>query len=345
MKKVLFITLFLSQILFSQESAIDHAPIGVMADHFHSENEVMISFRQSLMYMEGNILDGNSIQDNEIIEIPHSLSSSPSNLSVVPQDMQMSMSMLGLMYAPSDRLTLMGMAMFMNNSMQLNTYQPMMDRDLIGSFDTNSGGLSSLGIGGLIPIHSNDNSRLHVHVGLEKSSTENQAKGEILTPMNMQMEMILPYGMQIGDGALRFSGSLTYVIKPDSNSVIGIQGFIRKSLKEEEWAFGDQRILNAWYQKSYSQDLSWSTRLEARNQDKISGSNPLITQPIQTAYPHNYGGTSLNLSIGLNKVVSFLPGRHPERIGIEFTIPVYQNKNGIQMKDECNLILGIQKEI
>ena len=345
MKKFFFVSIFLSQALFSQESAIDHAPIGIMADHYHSQDEVMISFRQSVMYMEGNIFDGNSIHDDEIIELPHSLSLSPSNLSVVPQDMRMSMSMLGMMYAPSDRLTLMGMAMFMSNSMNLNTYQPMMTRDLIGTFDTNSSGLASISVGGLIPIQANDNSRLHLHVGLDKSSKDNEIKGEILTPMNMLAEMILPYGMQIGDDAFRFTGSLTYVRQTNNSSVIGFQGLFRKTLKEEAWAFGDQKIFNAWYQKSLSQDLSWSARLELKDQDKISGGNPMIMQPVQTAYTENYGGTILNLSFGINKVISLLPGMHPERIGIEFTIPIYQDKHGIQMKDECSFILGIQKEI
>ena len=45
----------------TNSSAIEHAPIGVMADHFHKKGESMISLRYGSMNMDGNIFNGNKI--------------------------------------------------------------------------------------------------------------------------------------------------------------------------------------------------------------------------------------------------------------------------------------------
>ena len=47
-------------------------------------------------------------------------------LRVVPQKMDMQMTMLGVMYAPSDAVTLLAMVMQMDNAMVLQSYQGMM---------------------------------------------------------------------------------------------------------------------------------------------------------------------------------------------------------------------------
>ena len=105
--------------------AIGHAPIGVMADHTHEKGESMLSIRASYMKMRGNISEGNSISDSEILTFENPHSNSPANLSVVPIEMSMKMLMIGGMYAPSDEITLMLMTMFMDKSMNLNTFHGM----------------------------------------------------------------------------------------------------------------------------------------------------------------------------------------------------------------------------
>ena len=66
----------------------------------------------------------------------------PANLSVVPKEMNMQMTMLGGMYSPSSNITLMAMAMYMSKSMDLKTFKPMMNREFIGKFKTSSSDLS-----------------------------------------------------------------------------------------------------------------------------------------------------------------------------------------------------------
>ena len=68
-----------------------------------------------------------------------------------------------------------------------------------------------------------------------------------------------------------------------------------------------------------------------------------IMAPVQTANPYNYGGKNINFGIGLNFITNFLPGMHADRLAIEYIIPIDQNKNGLQMKDDSKIIIGFQK--
>jgi hypothetical protein len=152
-------------ILFSNNlsaSAISHAPIGVMADHFHKKGEWMVSLRVTQMEMKKNILNGESISNDEILKQPNPYATMPMmmkmpmNLSVIPQKMTMKMIMLGAMYAPSDKVTLMGMAMFNDKEMTLDTYQGMMQRKYLGSFETSSSDLSKVSFSALYNLHNSD---------------------------------------------------------------------------------------------------------------------------------------------------------------------------------------------
>ena len=195
----------------SDARAIGHAPIGVMADHYHKKGEYMISVRQGYMDMSGNILNGEGLSNADILAMSNPLGDMPANLSVVPTEMEMQMTMVGAMYAPTDSVTLMGMAMYISKEMDLNTYRPMMDRGLIGTFNTSSGDLSDISLGALVRLQETAASRWHGEITLQQSVGDNQVRGLVLTPMGMEMEMILPYGMQAGDDATRLVLGINYV--------------------------------------------------------------------------------------------------------------------------------------
>ncbi|MEJ2112948.1 MAG: nitrous oxide reductase accessory protein NosL, partial [Flavobacteriaceae bacterium] len=74
-----------------------HAPIGIMGDHLHEKGGLMLSFRYMNMAMKGN-KSGTDDISNDAIYIDYM---------VAPQQMTMDMFMFGVMYAPSDKITLM----------------------------------------------------------------------------------------------------------------------------------------------------------------------------------------------------------------------------------------------
>ena len=81
---------------------LSYAPTGIMGDHLHPKGGLMVSVRYMYMYMEGNRQGSDRIADEEVYD----------SYMVVPQEMKMDMAMLGVMYAPSDKLTLMLMQNF-----------------------------------------------------------------------------------------------------------------------------------------------------------------------------------------------------------------------------------------
>ena len=326
----------------TNSSAIEHAPIGVMADHFHKKGESMISLRYGAMKMDGNIFNGNSINTEQILALPNPLGMMPANLSVVPNSMDMSMVMLGGMYAPTDDITLMAMGMFMDKDMSLSSYKPMMGRDFLGKFTTSSSDLSDIAFGALFKLKENDSGRWHAEMTLQKSLDKNELKDEVLTPMGMNMEMILPYGMQIGDDATRLVLGLTNVSILNDNWIFGNQLRGKFVISDKDWSFGDAIELNSWVQYEINSSVSLSSRIKFIDQDSIAGSNPMIMAPVQSANPKNYGGQEIQLGLGINLLTSIFPG-HADRIGIEFILPIKQDKNGLQMETDYQFIIGYQK--
>ena len=344
------------------DRAIEHAPIGVMGDHYHAKGELMISIRRMTMRMRDNVQGSTELSDSQIINQPNpfAMGNMSTKLSVVPNEMDMRMTMLGLMYAPSDRVTLMGMAMFEDKEMSLTTYQgqmPMMGgngmsstsmamgemgaRSRVGEFDTDSSGLSSISVSTLIRISSNENFRWHAQIGIENSVGENDVRGDVLTPMASRKEVILPYGMQSGDDATSLITAITGV-RESAAWVFG--GQIRRDtgLGDEVWRFGDKTSITAWTQRAISDDFSVSLRVIYLDQDRIDGRNTKIMAPVQTANPLNYGGSSLDIGVGFNWLFHLFSGK-PDRIGVELTKPVHIDLNGPQMSTDWALNFGYQK--
>ena len=344
----------------AQERAIDHAPIGVMGDHYHGKGEWMVSARYMRMLMSGNRIGTTDLTDQNILALanPYQMGNMSTKLSVVPQDMTMDMTMLGVMYAPSDVVTLMGMGMFTQKSMNLNTYQgamPMsgmsgmtgmtgMARTQLGSFTTSTSDLSDVSLSGLIRLYEGDVSRVHAQLGLQQSIGANDSTGSVLTPMNSRTMMILPYGMQIGDGATSVLSGITYVAEL-GRRVYGTQVRARNAFATDDWNFGDNLSLTGWVQQELNDTTSVSFRATRYKQDAISGRNTAIVAPVQTANPANYGGTMTEVSVGLNRLVYLFPGEHSDRIGIEVSYPVSQNLNGPQMKSGATIQIGYQKSL
>ena len=375
MKNLLLIALVALPLNIFAANAIHHGPIGVMADHFHKKGEWMVSLRFANMEMKKNILNGNSISIEDILkqpnpftkipmmmknsesmlaihevpskisDHPHSTSMKiPANLSVIPKKMTMRMIMLGAMYAPSDKLTLMGMAMFNDKEMMLDTHQAMVARNYLGSFETSSSDLTKISFSALFNLHDIESSRWHAIFGLEKSLGENSEKGLVLTPMNIKTFITLPYGMQSSDKALRLITGITNV-RLIGGFVIGNQLLVKKVIDEKDWNFGDELEYNIWLQGSFNDRASYSFRLNYNNQDSIDGFDKTIMAPVQTANPLNYGGEKINFGIGINVISNIFGGRYKDRFAFEIIKPIDQNTNGLQMKDDLTIYFGFQKSL
>jgi hypothetical protein len=217
--------------------------------------------------------------------------------------------------------------------MDLTTYKGMMNRDKLGKFSTGSSDVSNIAISALLRIQETQTTKLHAQIGIEKSIGESSEIGSVLTPMNIKKEMIMPYGMQAGDDSMSLLTALTFT-KTYNRWKMGYQVNSKNSIQRDDWSFGDKLELNIWTQRDLSKSSAWSLRMKYQKTDPIDGKNILISAPVQTANPRNYGGKDLSLGFGINYNLQL------GSIGLEVFKPIKQNLNGPQMKTNWTAQMG-----
>ncbi|MBT7279451.1 MAG: transporter [Rhodobiaceae bacterium] len=324
-----------------------HAPIGVMGDHRHKAGEWMVSVRHMNMSMKGNLKGRQSISEAQVLQLPNQ-HGSPANLRVVPQTMDMKMTMLGAMYAPNDTITLLAMTMQHETTMRLNTYGAM-SQTLLGSFTSQSEGLGDTTLGALIAGGEIDkgilNGQWHYGLALSVPTGSIKQTGSVLSPMNMRASgKRLPYPMQLGSGTYDVKPSLTF-----NNAAHGdwrysgqLAAVVRLDDNAQGYRLGDKAHLQAWASRRLAPFVSASMRLDASHQQGLKGSDAAITLPVPTAQTNFSGGQLAHLSFGFN-FVGQAGLLHGHRLALEWTRAIHQKARGVQMQHQDTLTLGYQK--
>lgn len=322
--------------------ADSHAPIGVMGDHYHAKGEWMFSYRYMYMDMDGN-RDGTDDIDPDTIATTarnpfFGLPMQPPTLRVVPTQMSMEMHMFGLMYAPSDWLTLMVMANYIEKEMDHITFRGGMGTARLGTFTTETDGLGDTRVAGLIRLSEGHDYTLHGTVGVSLPTGDTEETGQILTPMGGRPSPRLPYPMQLGSGTYDAILGLTYTRYFDRWSWGSQWNSIIRTGEDNGYTLGDEHRLSTWLAYLWSPSLSLSARLEGFDRDNIDGRDPLITAPVQTADPNRQGATRVDFLLGANYA---FPGTG-HRLAIEGGVPVYQDLDGPQLETDYLLTVGYQ---
>ena len=320
-----------------------HAPISVMGDHTHEAGEWMFSYRFMHMDMQGNRDGDNSISPEEIVTtVPNRFANPPMmppTLRVVPTDMSMQMHMLGVMYAPNDRVTLMGMANYVDKEMSHITFAGPAGTNRLGEFTTRANGFGDTSLSALIKLGSVESSPWHVNLGVSLPTGSVTQRDQILTPMNTRPTPRLPYPMQLGSGTFDLLGGLTYFETRDRWSW-GAQwrSVLPLGENDEDYALGDRHELQSWMSYLASSHVSVSARLAYLYRGNIDGIDPAIMAPVQTADPDNQGMNRVDLGLGANFL---LPGKR-HRLALELTVPIHQDLDGPQLETDWQLTLGWQ---
>jgi hypothetical protein len=324
-----------------------HAPIGVMAEHTHTAGEVMISYRFMHMDMGGTRIGGNSIDPDTIAtSFPNrffGLPGQPPTLRAVPLKMNTDMHMLGVMFAPADWVTLMAMGRYVSKSMAHRTYQGGMGANVLGGFTTAPDGFGDTSLAAIFSISKTHDFEFNIKAGVSIPTGSTTRTSQVLTPMNMQPTLRLPYAMQLGSGTWDLQPGAT-VMKRSGEWGWGAQyaGTIRTGTNGEGYRLGDSHMATAWVSRRLAPWISTSLRVSGRTTGAIQGIDPLIVAPVQTADPANYGGERLDLHLGTN-LIGLEGGLEGYRLGIELGVPVVQNLNGPQMEGDWVLTVGVQK--
>ena len=329
--------MFLSQQTKSQENENTnwtssrpdgHAPISVMADHYHGKGGLMFSYRFMNMNME-NLLSGSDAISND--------NAHNAGYMVTPLKMPMQMHMFGMMYAPSNRITLLGMVNIIKNDMDLQ--MRMMGNTT--KFSTSSSGFGDVKLGMIYKFINKNKQSLHGNLTFSLPTGSISKTDD--TPMSSPNEIQLPYPMQIGSGTFDTNLGFTYLGQTDNFSWGSqVSATIRIGENSDDYSFGNKLDFNNWLALKATDWLSFSARLQGLFVDKINGVNPnLNPMMVTTANTQNSGGTYFNSGIGFNLYVP--KGKYKDvRLGFEFATPLYQKPNGIQLKRKETITIGLQ---
>ena len=321
-----------------------HAPIGVTADHTHHTGEIMLSYRYMHMSMGGNQQGTSNISPEEIvINTPNRFAGRPAmppTVRVVPTAMTVDIHMLGAMYAPSKRVTLMGMLSYVEKEMDHITFEGSTGTSRLGNFTTRSSGVGDSTLAALINLGGDHHhSRLHATLGISLPSGSINKIGDILTPTNSRPNVRLPYPMQLGSGTFDLITGLTYSGHRDALGW-GAQwkSKFRTGENDADYSLGDEHQLQGWLSYLLTSSMSVSARLEFLDRENISGIDALIQAPVQTADPTRQGLRRLDLGLGANVILP-LDGH---RLALELDLPLSQDLDGPQLESDWMLTIGWQ---
>jgi len=323
--------------------ASSHAPISIMGDHMHEKGEWMVSYRFMSMSMSGNLNGRDDMSDEEIVTTVENRFGTPPTLRVVPQDMTTDMHMLGAMYAPNDNFTLMAMLPYIDKDMRLTTYQGVAGANVLGDFNSKASGVGDLKVGSLIRVFDDNTHHVHVNAMVSLPTGSIDESGSVLAPTGATIASRLPYAMQLGSGTYDLMPGITYTGK--SNSLTwGAQysGTFRQGDNSEGYTLGDENKVNLWWQYEFVPSFSASAGLEYFDSDSIDGIDDAIALPVQTADPDNYGRTVHSLKVGVNWVQQQGALRNT-RVALEYSKPIKQEVNGIQMEMDNMWTFGLQR--
>lgn len=303
-----------------------HAPIGVMADHTHSRGEFMASYRFMRMEMRGNRTGTNDLSAQDVL----------GSFMVAPTEMTMDMHMAGLMYAPSDAVTLVAMLNWTRKSMSHVTRAG-------GSFDAASSGLGDASATAMVRLKGEGSVRAHLNLGVGVPTGSIEQTGP--NPMSMGRAVQMPYPMQLGSGTWDARPGIT-VLGMGERTSWGLQGSGAFRLGENARGYrrGHDAEATGWFAVKPAERASLSVRVLARRFGNYSGADAAYGNPMMapTVRADLRGGTRVDLPLGLN--VYFPDGPlKGHRIAAEWSLPLYQDLDGPQLQTDWILMVGWQK--
>jgi len=325
---------FLTFCLFSQTEiecicSTDQTPSGVMVSHVHPKNEWMFSYRYMNMNMSGNIEGTNSIDDVQIFQ----------NYLAAPKTMVMDMHMIMGMYGVSDKVTGMVMFNYLDKKMSMNMLPTNPNsghnHSSVEGHEMRSSGLSDIQLSVLYGVISNKKEQLIVssEINIPIGSIEKKGGSDDM----MYPSKRYPYNMQIGTGNFSITPQLTYLREfGDKTFSVQASNYFNVFNNVLGYKYGNRFHLTGWYSMLLGSSFSSSVRVSYTLENDIVGSDKQLysmTEPASNSA--NYGGSNLVFLIG-----SSYHFAEKHRVALELGSSIYQQVNGIQMKNRFTLNLA-----
>ncbi|MBT5265422.1 MAG: copper-binding protein [Rhodospirillaceae bacterium] len=315
-----------------------HASMGSM--HKHGAGSWMVSYRYMRMDMEDNLSGSDDITPEEIVTTVANhfagTSGQPDLLRIVPEQMTMDMHMFGVMYGITDQLSVMAMGSYLKREMDHITFMGTSGTTRRGTFTTESSGIGDTKVIGQYKFGNGFTGKLGV--SLPTGATDET--DDILAPNGSTPTVRLPYSMQLGSGTFDLLPALDFATRKGNWGFgAGYSGILRLGENDDDYTLGNEHRVTGWASYNLNPEVSITAKLIAETVESISGIDPNIVGPVQTADPDNYGGERVQAALGLNfRGSGELSGM---RIGFQVAMPLYQDLNGPQMKQSWVATAGL----
>lgn len=342
------------------------APLGVMGTHLHQTGGWMFSYQVMNMRMDGmakgtshvsadevattfNTLGGEPMHMGDFADGTPRIMNVPDHYRIAPINMQMNMQMFGIMYGVSDNITAMLMLNYLKKDMKMRTYRGRMGTHIIGDFNGHTSGMGDTQLTALINLKDLTQLNMHLNIGLSLPTGSIKEKGSVLPPFAGMMgttasEKVeidrLAYTMQLGSGSYDLLLGTTYTAQQASLYWGGqVKATLPLQKNSQDYRLGNQFEATAWLGKQWMPALSTSIRLLGQSIGQIRGRDDLITGGNPLSNTDNSGRDTISLYLGVN-----LAGQDGifknQRLDLEMGAPLYEQVDGLQMRQDWTLNLG-----
>ena len=308
-------------------SQIDIVQPNVLGGHTHPAGEIMFGYYYMHTHMSGLYQGTREISPAEAFA---------EGFSTVHTEMEMDMHMFDVMYAPTERLTLMAMLPYKTESM-------LHLRNDNTRFTQSADGIGDLEVMALYTVFGDirkGGHRLVVNAGISiptgSINVRDHNGGDPSLPL-----VLLEYPMQFGSGTFDLMPGLTYLGDTGrwSWGALTIET-VRFGRNYHGYRFGNQYRVSAWGAYGVTDWFAPSLRLQGNWLEDIQGSDPgLATNTTPEARPNLRGVHRLDLLFGINVYVPKGPLKG-SRLMVEGGIPVYQHLDGPQLGTAWILSVG-----
>ena len=306
-----------------------HAPIGVMGEHAHKASEVMLSYRFMAMDMHGLQSGTTARKTTDVLK----------DFMMAPTQMGMQMHMLGAMFAPHNKITLMGMTSYQQHYMEMQSahhHKEGHHEHPTGSHEMSSAGIGDSKLEALLTLWKKPHLALLGNIGVSLPTGSIEQTGDNEQP--------LPYPMQLGTGTFEAHPGIT-IFGYHGNWSYGSQlrGVFPLHTNANDYRHGNTIAVTAWGARRINDWISIGSRLLFSHEGHITGSHPDLNPKMSPSYrPDFRGGTRLDIAISSNLLVPTGNPLSGQRLAVEFILLIYQNLTGTQLKTTWRLILGWQ---
>ena len=281
----------------------------------------MIGYQFMFEKMDGNLGGTGSVSDASILQ----------RYFAAPTDMTMRMHMAMVMYAPTDKITLMALLPYVRKEMNHITADG-------ARFAERTEGIGDIEVRGMYAAYETAEPRQWVllsgGVGLPSGSIDAAMSG-----------MRLEYPMQIGSGTFSVLSGVTYLgqVLPWGWAV-DFGSTVRRGLNDNGYRLGNRYQLGASITRQLPHSVSVSGGARGEIWENMRGSDSLLDPTDEpTKDPNAQGGTRFSALLGLtaHPENGVLKGQH---FHIQAELPLVQRLDGPQLQRRWTIRLGWQVE-